>query len=50
MMEAIPNSFCPSGGLDVAKAAARYVIGACEDDGVAEVLESLAAHHGEILL
>jgi len=50
MMRAIPHSFCPSDGLDEAIATARYVIGACEDDGVAEVLESLAAHQGEIIL
>ena len=49
MMTAIPNSFCPVSGLDETKEVARYVIGACEDDGVAEVLESLAAQGGEIV-
>jgi hydroxymethylpyrimidine pyrophosphatase-like HAD family hydrolase len=32
------------------KAVARYVIGDCEDDSVAEVLESLALHSGQIAL
>lgn len=49
MMEAIPNAFCPSGGLDEAKALARWVIGACEDDCVAQVLDSLVAHGGELV-
>lgn len=50
MMEAIPNAFCPANGAPEAKAVAHYVIGDCEDDSVAEVLESLALHSGQIVL
>jgi hydroxymethylpyrimidine pyrophosphatase-like HAD family hydrolase len=50
MMEAIPNSFCPANGVPEVKAVARYVIGDCEDDSVAEVLEFLALHSGRIAL
>ena len=49
MLRTLTNTFCPADGLEEAREAARYVIGACSDDGVAEVLESLAAHGGELV-
>ena len=46
MMAAIPHSFCMGNGSDEAKAAARWVVDACEDDGAAKVMEMLAADGG----
>lgn len=49
MMAAIPHSFCMGNGSDEAKAAARWVVDACEDDGAAKVMESLARNSGRIV-
>ena len=49
MMDAIPHSFCMGNGSDEAKAAAQWVVDACEDDGAAKVMESLARNRGEIV-
>ena len=49
MLEAMPNSFCPSDGSDDALRIARYVIGSCANDGVARVLESLALNGGALV-
>lgn len=46
MMGAIPHSFCMGNGSSQAKAAAKWVVDACEDDGAAKVMESLARNHG----
>lgn len=48
MMAAIPHSFCMGNGSAEAKAAARWVVDACEDDGAAKVMEMLAARGGEL--
>lgn len=42
MFEAVPNSVAVSGATPEAAAAARWHIGACEDDAVAEAIEALA--------
>ena len=46
MMGAIPHSFCMGNGSSQAKAAAKWVVDSCEDDGAAKVMESLARNHG----
>ena len=46
MMAAIPYSFCMGNGSPEAKAAARWVVDSCEDDGAAKVMEMLAARGG----
>lgn len=43
MLEHVPNSVVVANATPEAKAAARYVIGSCEDGAVAEALELLAA-------
>jgi hypothetical protein len=43
MFEAVPNSVAVANATDEAAAAARWHIGACEDDAVAEAIERLAA-------
>lgn len=43
MLEHVPNSVAVANATPEAKAAARYVIGSCEDGAVAEALELLAA-------
>ncbi len=48
MMAAIPHSFCMGNGSAEAKAAARWVVDSCEDDGAAQVMEMLAAHDGRL--
>ena len=48
MMAAIPHSFCMGNGSEEAKAAARWVVDTCEDDGAAKVMEMLAACGGHL--
>ena len=48
MMATIPNSFCMGNGSSEAKAAARWVVDACENDGAAKVMEMLAACGGAL--
>lgn len=48
MMAALPNSFCMGNGSDEAKAAARWVVDTCENDGAAQVMEALAASGGNL--
>ena len=48
MMEAIPHAVCMGNGTNEAKAAARWVVDTCDNDGAARVMESLAAHAGEL--
>ncbi len=43
MLEHVPNSVAVSNATDEAKAAARWIVGACEDDAIADVLEALAS-------
>ena len=43
MLTAVPNSVAVSGATPEAAAAARWHIGACEDDAVAAAIEALAA-------
>lgn len=43
MFEAVPNSVAVAGATPRAAAAARWHIGACEDDAVASAIEALAA-------
>ena len=43
MLAHVPNSVAVANATPEAKAAARYVIGSCEDGAVAEALELLAA-------
>lgn len=49
IMRELTNVFCLGDGLEEAKQAARWVIDTCENDGVAQVLESLARQGGEIV-
>ncbi|MGN0054893.1 MAG: HAD family hydrolase [Atopobiaceae bacterium] len=42
IMDAVPNSVAVANATPAAKAAARWHIGACADDGVAQALEQLA--------
>ena len=49
MMRALTNTFCLGNGSDEAKAAARWIIDSCENDGAAKVMESLARHDGELV-
>ena len=48
MMAAIPNSFCMGNGSEEAKAAARWVVEPCEEDGAARVMERLAGGNGSL--
>lgn len=43
MLEAVPNSVAVAGATPEAAAAARWHVGACEDDAVAAAIEALAA-------
>lgn len=49
MMAAIPHSFCMGNGSREAKEASCWVVDACEDDGAAKVMESLARNAGRIV-
>lgn len=50
LLEAIPNSVAVANARPKAAAAARWHVGACEDDGVAEAMEQIAqaAHTGGV--
>lgn len=48
MLRAVPNSVCMGDGTDGAYEAARWCTGPTTADSVAVILESLAAHGGEV--
>lgn len=50
MLEAVPNGVAVANAKPSAAAAARWHVGACEDDGVAEAMEQIAqaAHTGGV--
>ncbi|MBQ9007648.1 MAG: HAD family phosphatase [Atopobiaceae bacterium] len=48
MMEAIPHAVCMGDGTEEARATARWVVDTCDNDGATRVMESLAAHAGEL--
>lgn len=50
LLKAIPNGVAVANARPAAAAAARWHVGACEDDGVAKAMEQIAqaAHRGEL--
>ncbi|MFC2705799.1 MAG: HAD family hydrolase [Olsenella profusa] len=50
MLEAVPNSFAVENATPAAKAAARFHIGDAGEDAVAQVMEAIASHGGELVI